>query len=145
MTQHAPFSVRIAVRVYELDVQGHVGGAVYLQYGEHARWECLRAAGITQRAMHDAGIAPVRLEETVRYHHELRGGDEVDVSCEFVWGDGKAFDVRQEFRRGATLVAEVINVGGVFDLETRKLVSDPRERFRAMATQPSLLGIGSSA
>ena len=77
------FAVRVTVRVYELDSQGHVNGAVYLQYGEHARWECLKAAGITQAAMHAEGIAPVRLEETVRYHRELGAGDEVDVSCVF--------------------------------------------------------------
>ena len=69
------FRVRIAVRTYELDVQGHVNGAVYLQYGEHARWECLRAAGISQGEMHQRNISPVRLEETVRYHRELRAGD----------------------------------------------------------------------
>lgn len=42
-----PFQVRIRVRGYELDTQGHLNQAVYLQYGEHARWECLRAAGIS--------------------------------------------------------------------------------------------------
>lgn len=41
-----PFAVQIAVRGYELDSNGHLNRAVYLQYAEHARWECLRAAGI---------------------------------------------------------------------------------------------------
>lgn len=41
-----PFSVRIAVREYELDTRGHLNQAVYLQYGEHALWEVLLAAGI---------------------------------------------------------------------------------------------------
>ncbi|MFI9593032.1 acyl-CoA thioesterase [Nonomuraea sp. NPDC052265] len=40
------FSVRIAVRGYELDTQGHLNNVVYHQYGDHARWECLRAAGV---------------------------------------------------------------------------------------------------
>lgn len=39
-----PFTVRVTVRAYELDTQGHLNSAVYHQYGDHARWECLRAA-----------------------------------------------------------------------------------------------------
>ena len=31
------FQIRIGVRGYELDTQGHVHNAVYLQYGDHAR------------------------------------------------------------------------------------------------------------
>lgn len=35
------FEMRIPVRVYELDTQGHLNSAVFLQYAEHARWEHL--------------------------------------------------------------------------------------------------------
>lgn len=53
------------------------------------------------------------LEETIHFHHELRAGEELDVSCTFVWGDGKTFRVEQELRRSdGTLAAEVANVGG---------------------------------
>ncbi len=41
------FVVRIEARGYEVDANGHVAGSVLLQYAQHARWECLRAAGIT--------------------------------------------------------------------------------------------------
>ena len=41
------FQVRVTVRGYELDSLGHLNQAVYLQYAEHARWEILRAAGLT--------------------------------------------------------------------------------------------------
>lgn len=140
--QASTFRVRIVVRAYELDMQGHVNGAVYLQYGEHARWECLRAAGITQDAMHQRNISPVRLEETVRYYGELRAGDEVDVTCTFLWGEGKTFRVRQEFRViDGDLAAEVMNVGGVLDLSTRRLLPDPGSHFRSLASAPRLLGL----
>ncbi|MFF3150593.1 thioesterase, partial [Streptomyces sp. NPDC057927] len=36
-----PFTVRVTVRVYETDAQGHLNGNVYLQHAEHARWELL--------------------------------------------------------------------------------------------------------
>ena len=138
-----PFRVRIAVRGYEIDAQGHLGGVVYLQYGEHARWECLRAAGITPHTLAAAGVGPVQLETTIRFHRELRAGDAVDVSCAFMWGDSsKTFRVQQDFRRAdGTLVAELANVGGLLNLEQRRLVADPAGRFRSLATAPELLGL----
>ncbi|HKA69717.1 MAG TPA: acyl-CoA thioesterase [Actinomycetes bacterium] len=137
-----PFQVRIRVRGYELDTQGHLNQAVYLQYGEHVRWELLRAAGVTQDGLIASGVGPVALESTVRYYRELRGGDDVDVSCEFEWGNGKIFHIRQDYRRpDQTQVAELTGVAGVLDLVTRRLVGDPRERFRALATDPALLGL----
>ncbi|WP_424565494.1 acyl-CoA thioesterase [Tamaricihabitans halophyticus] len=68
------FRVRLAVRGYETDANGHVAGAVLLQYGQHARWECLRAAGAKQGRLLDAGIGPISLEETIR-NVQGRAGD----------------------------------------------------------------------
>ncbi|MGP3957307.1 acyl-CoA thioesterase [Nonomuraea sp. 3N208] len=136
------FSVRIAVRGYELDTQGHVNGAVYHQYGDHARWECLRAAGISIDDLLTSGIGPVTLENTIRYHRELRGGDEVDVTCAFEWSDGRTFLVRQEFRRAdGVLAAEMTGVGALMDLQARRLLADPRSRWRALARTPEILGL----
>jgi acyl-CoA thioester hydrolase len=137
-----PFAVRIAARGYEADSNGHVAGTVLLQYGQQARWECLRAAGIDQSELLASGIGPVSLEERIRFHHELRPGEEVEVSCSFVWGEGKTFRVEQELRRSdGSLVAEVINTGGLLDLDERRLISDPAARWRSVATAPELLGL----
>ncbi|MFC7547832.1 acyl-CoA thioesterase [Plantactinospora sp. GCM10030261] len=132
-----PFRVRVTVRGYELDTQGHLNQAVYLQYAEHARWEFLRAAGITQDRLLASGVGPVALEVTVRYLSELRGGDEVDVSCEFHWGAGKTFRIEQDYRRpDGGQVATLTGVAGLLDLSARRLVTDPRARFRDLATDP---------
>ncbi|AXO34672.1 thioesterase family protein [Micromonospora sp. B006] len=137
-----PFRVRVTVRGYELDTQGHLNQAVYLQYAEHARWECLRASGVGQDRLLAGGVGPVALEVTVRYLRELRGGDEVDVTCEFHWGEGKTFRISQEFTRAdGTPVASVSGVGGLLDLAERRLVPDPRERFRALATDPAPMSL----
>ncbi|MEU7743752.1 acyl-CoA thioesterase [Nonomuraea sp. NPDC049158] len=136
------FSVRIAVRGYELDTQGHVNSAVYHQYGDHARWECLRAAGISVDDMLGSGIGPVTLENTIRYLGELRGGDEVEVTCAFLWGEGKTFRIAQEFRHSdGRLAAEMTSVGGLLDLEARRLVDDPAAHWRALAGTPDVLGL----
>jgi acyl-CoA thioester hydrolase len=137
-----PFRVRITVRGYELDTQGHLNQAVYLQYAEHARWECLRAAGISQDGLIATGVGPVQLEVTIRYLHELRGGDEIDVSCEFHWGEGKTFRIEQDYRRAdGTSVAELAAVGGLLDLRKRRLITDPRQQFRELVTVPELMNL----
>jgi acyl-CoA thioester hydrolase len=138
----SPFTVRVTVRGYETDAQGHLNGNIYLQYAEHARWELLRAAGVHQTGLLSKGVGPVNLETTIRYHREVIAGDDVDVSCAFLWGEGKSFRVEQVFHTvGGDLVAKVFNVGGLLDLQQRRLVDDPREYFRTAADVPELLGL----
>ena len=56
------FQARIVVRFYELDRNGHLNGASYIQLAEHVRWQCCRAAGITAEELRSAGAGPVNLE-----------------------------------------------------------------------------------
>ncbi|OLE21540.1 MAG: thioesterase [Catenulispora sp. 13_1_20CM_3_70_7] len=136
------FSVPVTVRGYELDTQGHLNQAVYLQYSEHARWEVLRAAGIQQKEMVAGGIGPVVLEANIKYLRELRGGEEVDVTCEFAWAEGKVFQIKQQIvKKDGTVCADIVLVGGILDLRARKLVPDPVAALRAIASDPALLGI----
>jgi len=136
------FQVRVAVRGYELDLQGHVNQAVYLQYGEHARWQCFYAAGLTPEVLVPAGLGPVVLETTIQYLKELRAGDEVDITCQFLWGTGKTFRVEQDYTRlDGIPVARITSVVGVLDRDLRRLVPDPVERLRALATDPTQLGM----
>lgn len=135
-----PFQVRVTVRGYELDTQGHLNQAVYLQYAEHARWECLRAAGITQDTLLSTGVGPVALETTIRYLRELRGGDEVDVSCAFEYSEGKTFRMIQHVTKtDGTRAAEITAIGGFLNLSTRRLISDPTGHLKSLATNPELL------
>ncbi|MGW0467927.1 acyl-CoA thioesterase [Streptomyces sp. NPDC003027] len=137
-----PFSVAVAVRGYETDTQGHLNQAVYLQYAEHARWSLLRKAGIRQTDLLEKGVGPVALEVTVRYQRELRAGDEVEVTCAFLWGEGKTFRIEQTIRKeDGTVAAEVTGVGGLMDLKARRLVEGPREYFRALADSPEVFGL----
>ncbi|MFE0727312.1 acyl-CoA thioesterase [Streptomyces antibioticus] len=137
-----PFSVRVTVRGYETDTQGHVNQSVYLNYAEHARWSLLHAAGITQTALQARGVGPVALETTIRYLRELLAGDEVDITCAFLWGEGKTFRIEQTIRKAdGTVSAEITAVGGLLDLKERRLVADPREPFKELASEPGLFGL----
>jgi acyl-CoA thioester hydrolase len=136
------FSVRIRVRGYELDTQGHLNWAEYLHYAEHARWEFLAAAGITQDGLLATGFGPVVLDVAVKFRRELRGGDEVDVSCAFIFEGGKTFRIVQEFRRpDGRVAASLTSTSGLLDMRERKLADDPAKHFRGLATEPSVLGL----
>lgn len=137
-----PFSVRIAVRGYETDSQGHLNMSVYIQYAEHARWELFRAAGITQEALLGKGVGPVNLETNIKYLRELRAADEVDVTCELRFGGRKTFTVEQTIRKAdGTVSAELTSVAGILDLTERRMVADPRDYLRALAADPSVIGL----
>jgi acyl-CoA thioester hydrolase len=140
-----PFQVRLEVRSYELDIQGHVTTSAYLQYADHTRWKLLEAAGVDLEEMRRTGVGPVTLETTVRFVRELRLGHEVDVSCVFDWPGGRTGRVTQQLCRAddGDLVAELRSVGGILDLTARKLVPDPGAVWRRLARQPELLGLRS--
>lgn len=136
----SPFSIRLEVRLSDLDPQLHVTGSAYQQYADHARFECVQAAGISVEALLAAGLGPVNLETTIRYHRELRAGDTVDVTCSWVWSEGKTYRVEHELiRADGELSATVGHVSGLLDLRERRLVGDPMRQWAARATDPTLL------
>ena len=125
----APFSVEIDVRHYELDTQGHVNSATYLLYAEHARWQHLASLGIDRDALAARGVGPVFLEVVVRYERELRSGDRVRITSELNHPDRPAttFFVEQSLTRtDGTPVATIRSTAGLLDLQTRRLIHDPR-------------------
>jgi len=136
-----PFRIRVKVRSYEVDTQGHLNWAEYLHYAEQARWEHLAAAGISQDALLATGVGPVVLDVKIAFKRELRGGDEVDVSCQFNWGDGKTFQVVQDLTRAdGRLAAALTSTGGFIDLNERRLIADPVKHLRSIATVPAIIG-----
>ena len=140
--RESTFRTDLTVRSSDLDTNGHVRGSVYLDYADHARWEWLRAAGVSLDDLRAAGLGPVSLETTIRWLAELRPGDSFSVTAAFRWGEGKTSTVAQELvRPDGTVVAEVTGVGGLLDLARRRLVPDPRSHWRRLATHPHLLGL----
>jgi acyl-CoA thioester hydrolase len=135
-----PFSVRIAVRNYELDTIGHVNQAVYHSYAEHSRVEFFRAAGCGSEVMFPQGFGPVVLSSEARYLRELRLGDEIDLTTVAEFGEGKTFALNTTLTKTDGTVSATINCTmGLIDLTARKLLADPRERFRALAKNPAMI------
>jgi acyl-CoA thioester hydrolase len=129
------------VRGYRLDTQGHLNQAVYLQYGEHVRWELMRAAGVTQDGL-------IAMRSGRSRWRPLCATTASCAAATMSTSPASSSGERQGLSRppglpapDQTRVAELIGVAGMLDLATRRLVSDPKERFRALATDPDLLGL----
>lgn len=142
-------AVAVDVRADDLDTNGHVRGAAYLAYADHARWVLLGAAGVDLSELSARRLGPVNLETTVRFHAELRPGGRVEVSTGFEYGvsaGGKVNRVRQQLRdQDGVLVAEVSSLAGLLDLTTRRLLPHPQRYWRELATRPDLLGVPGAA
>ncbi len=79
MMQDDVFSLTMAVRDYECDLQGVVNNAVYQHYLEHARHELLKVGGIDFAAFTRAGIHLVVVRAELDYRHSLTSGDQFRV------------------------------------------------------------------
>lgn len=69
------FSIEMAVRDYECDLQGVVNNAVYLNYLEHARHEYLKSLGIDFAALAAQKINLVVVRSEIDYKASLTSGD----------------------------------------------------------------------
>lgn len=78
------FSMEMAVRDYECDMQGVVNNAVYQNYLEHARHEYLKSIGIDFADLTARGINLVVTRAEIDYRMSLKSGDRfaVEVSPE---------------------------------------------------------------
>lgn len=137
----ARFSVRVAVRSYELDANAHVNHAVYHRYAEHARAEHFAAAGCSFARLARDGLGYVLLETHARFLRELRDGDEVEIDSRVEFGEGKTFAMDHTMTRADGVVACEIGCRmGIIDAAARRLVADPAGTLRAIATDAALLG-----
>jgi acyl-CoA thioester hydrolase len=69
------FTIEMAVRDYECDLQGVVNNAVYQNYLEHARHEYLKSIGIDFAALAAQGINLVVTRVEIDYKASLASGD----------------------------------------------------------------------
>jgi acyl-CoA thioester hydrolase len=111
-----PFRVTIDIRTDDLDLNGHVRGPAYLAYADHARWECVWAAGVDPVVLKAGNLGPVNLETTIRFRRELLARARIDVLTKFA---------------AATVGTSAAS----------RLVADPGRYWRKYATRPEILGL----
>lgn len=73
------FESRFRVRSYELDGFGHVNHAVFFNWFEQARFECLSQGGLDPTLLAERGWAVVVVHAEADFRKEVRLGDEVTV------------------------------------------------------------------
>ena len=74
------FELALEVRDYECDLQGIVNNAVYLNYLEHARHQCLQSLGFSFADFHQQGYDLVLVRAELDYKAPLRSGDRFIVT-----------------------------------------------------------------
>ncbi len=77
--EQSSFSMEMAVRDYECDMQGVVNNAVYQNYLEHARHEYLKSIGINFADLTARGINLVVTRAEIDYRMSLKSGDRFAV------------------------------------------------------------------
>src|SRR5688572_30680838 len=110
-------SFEFPIRVYweDTDAGGIVFYANYLKFFERARTEWLRSLGIAQGELREStgGIFIVS-ETSVRYLAPARLDDELLVTAAFECAGRASLIIRQQARRGETLLCEgTIRIGWV--------------------------------
>lgn len=92
------FAMEFKVRDYEVDSQGRVNNAVYLNYLEHTRHEFCEAAGLSFREMSEQGIDAVVHHIDITYNAPL-GLGATALSCLKMERRGVKFVFTQEIFR----------------------------------------------
>ncbi|MBN2012573.1 acyl-CoA thioesterase [candidate division KSB1 bacterium] len=126
------FSQRLKVRSYELDAQGHVNYAVYLNYLEYCRVLTLEQVGLPFEAFIAKGTFIIIAEVHAKYLAPAFLGDELDVTMEALTAGRTSMTFRQDVinvKSGKTIftadiVAVFINKAGkpiAMDDEFRKV------------------------
>jgi acyl-CoA thioester hydrolase len=78
------YTLELAVRDYECDMQGIVNNAVYQNYLEHARHQYLKGIGVDVVDFARRGIRLVVVRAELDYRHPLTSGDRFAVRLNLV-------------------------------------------------------------
>jgi acyl-CoA thioester hydrolase len=103
------FHQRWKVRTYEVDENGHVNNAVYLQWAEQLTAEHAEAVGFGREWSIERGGAWLVRRHEITYHQPARRGDEIELTVRVVGIGGVRGNRHTEMRRAGegTLLAEV--------------------------------------
>lgn len=112
----AIFELPMKVRDYEVDSEGIVNNACYLNYMEHTRHEFCNEAGLSFRAMRERRMSPVARRISIDYRTSLGLGDEF-VSRLALRREGARFIFDQWIvnTRGAIVAEAEVTIVNVID------------------------------
>lgn len=114
------FSMEMAVRDYECDIQGIVNNGVYQNYLEHVRHEYLKQIGIDFAAYAKQGINLIVVRAELDYRYPLESGDTFRIGLNLVRESRVRFAFQQDIYRlpdqklilNARIIGTAVNARG---------------------------------
>ncbi len=127
-------SLEIVVRPTEIDVNGHVNNAKYVEYLEWGREDWYERNGLPYEQFLALGAMTVTVKLEVNFRRECRQGDPLIITTAPGRLGRTSFMLRQEIRRGDGVVAcEAAVTLVTIDPSTRQSRPVPAELARALS------------
>lgn len=121
-------TLEIIVRSTEIDVNGHVNNAKYLEYLEWGREEWLEQHGLYYDRILEMGAQTVTVNININYRKECRQGDVLLIKTRPVKMGRSSLVLQQEiFKKSGELAADATVTLVTIDTETRKSRPIPEE------------------
>ncbi|WP_336774550.1 acyl-CoA thioesterase [Paenibacillus sp. MMO-58] len=129
-------SLPIIVRSTEIDVNGHVNNAKYLEYFEWGREEWYELCGLPYETFASMNIQTVTVNINVNYRSECRQGDKLTVTCQPERIGNSSYVLKQEIKdeRGEVR-ADAFVTSVTMDQSTRKSRAVPDELRKFFKSQ----------
>jgi thioesterase III len=127
--------VDIIVRSTEIDVNGHVNNAKYLEYLEWGREEWYEQAGLAYDKFLEMGIQTVTVNININYRKECKQGDQLSIKTSPEKVGRSSFVLRQEiYNQHGEKCADALVTSVAMDAESRKSREIPGEMRKLFNT-----------
>jgi len=123
--------LEIIVRSTEIDVNGHVNNAKYLEYLEWGREEWYETSGLHYDVFTDMGVQTVTVNININYRKECKQGDRLTIKTRPEKMGRSSYILKQEIvNQHGELCADALVTSVTMDIETRKGREVPDELRR---------------
>lgn len=123
--------LEIVVRSTEIDVNGHVNNAKYLEYLEWGREEWYETSGLHYDVFTGMGIQTVTVNININYRKECKQGDLLTIKTRPEKMGRTSYILKQEIiNQHGELCADALVTSVAMDIETRKGKEVPDELRR---------------
>lgn len=113
--------LNIIVRSTEIDVNGHVNNAKYLEYLEWGREEWYDTVGLHYDTFTGLGVQTVTVNININYRKECRQGDKLTILTRPEKMGRTSFVLKQElYNEAGELCADAMVTSVTMDIQTRK-------------------------
>ncbi|CEH29954.1 thioesterase [Aneurinibacillus migulanus] len=127
-------SLEIIVRSTEIDVNGHVNNAKYLEYLEWGREEWYEQANLPYDTFLELGIQTVTVNITINYRKECVQNDQLIITTKPERLGRTSYTLKQEiYNQRNELVADALVTSVTMDSSTRTSRPVPAELARLFA------------